>query len=297
VMGLGRCGMGVVWVLAMGQPALAQGFFGYVAVACGHDDPFDAVDKADYADEVAGFTNANHVCLPGDPALWAETLARTAAQFDPVLTVEGLFDFGPAGAGPDGAAAQALWVTFTQALADSGVPAERVFFYLADEPTLRGIPADQIARAGQIVHDTYPGARTMLVEAFAMTGPPPIPASVDFWGFDAYAVRDPAAEPLYGAFLNAARLGLRPGQRLFLVLDAQHTPVHAEAGLSAEDMADVARATYAYAVAQGDVAGMLGYTWAGGIDNLEERGVRDLPESVIAAHREIGRAILAGGLE
>jgi hypothetical protein len=45
------------------------------------------------------------------------------------------------------------------------------------------------------------------------------------------------------------------------------------------------------------VAGMLGYTWAGGIDNLEERGVRDLPDSVIDAHREIGRAILAGGLK
>ena len=130
-----------------------------------------------------------------------------------------------------------------------------------------------------------------------MEGPPPIPASVDYWGFDAYAVRDPGAEPLYTAFLNAARRGLRPGQRLFLVLDAQHTPVHAKEGLTAEDMAGVALATYAFAAAQGDVAGMLGYTWAGGIDNLEERGLRDLPDSVIAVHREIGWAILAGGLE
>jgi hypothetical protein len=287
----------LIGAMVMPGAAVAQGFFGYVAVSCAHDDPFDAGAKTDFADEVAGFTNANQVCLPGNPALWADTLARTAALFDPVLTVEGVFDFGPAGAGPDGPAARMLWATFTQALADSGVPAERVFFYLADEPTLRGIPADQIARAGDIVHATYPGARTMLVEAFRFEGPPAVPASVDYWGFDAYAVRDPAAEALYGAFLNAARLGLRPGQRLFLVLDAQHTPVHAAAGLTAEDMADVARATYTFARAQGDVAGMLGYTWAGGIDNLEERGVRDLPDSVIDAHREIGRAILAGGLK
>jgi hypothetical protein len=136
-----------------------------------------------------------------------------------------------------------------------------------------------------------------MVEAFRPAGPAPIPASVDYWGFDAYTVRDPAKERLYTAFLSAARLGMRPGQRVFLVLDAQHTPIHADAGLTVEDMADVARATYAFAQAEGDIAGILGYTWAGGIDNLEERGLRDLPQSVIAVHREIGRAILAGGLK
>jgi hypothetical protein len=276
----------------LGTPVRALEFFGYIAVSCDHDDPFDSVAKTDYADEVRGFTNANHVCLSGHPEDWAATLARTAAEFDPVISVEGLFDFGPAGGGPDGVAAQALWGLFRTALADSGVPPERLFFYLADEPTLRGIPLEQIGRAGEIIHRTYPGSRTMLVEAYREGGPPAIPASVDFWGFDAYAVPDPGAEPLYRAQLDAARRMLRPDQRIVLILDAQYTPTHAGAGLTAEAMADVARATFAFAKSQPDVAGMLGYTWAGGIDNLRERGLRDLPQSVRDAHMAIGREIL-----
>lgn len=283
----------VVWLAVFGGPALSLDFFGYVAVACGHDDPFDKTDKSDYSDEVAGFTNANHVCLPSNTSLWAKTLARTAAQYDPVLSVEVLFDFGPTGSGPDGAVSQALWKIFTKALADSGVPAERIFFYLADEPTLRGIPAEQIARASRIVKRHYPNARTMLVEAYREEGPLAVPASVDLLGFDAYAIADPGAEPLYVAYLNSMRRLMHPEQRLVIILDAQHTPVHANAGLSANDMGEVARATYAFAKAQPDVAGILGYTWAGGIDNLEERGVRDLPEPVRAIHEEIDRTILA----
>jgi hypothetical protein len=290
----GRALLAAVFLAAFNSPCFSLDFFGYVAVACGHDDPFDTTDKTDFSDEVVGFTNANHVCLPEDPALWSATLARTAAQYDPVLSVEGLFDFGPVGGGPDGAVSQQLWKTFTNALDQSGVPPERLYFYLADEPTLRGIPADQIARAGDIVHQTYPNARTMLVEAYRAEGPSPVAESVDFWGFDAYAIPDPGAEPLYLAYLNAARRLLHPGQRIVVILDAQHTPMHAQAGLSADDMADVALATYAFVRTQPDVAGILGYTWAGGIDNLEERGLRDLSPAVRAVHEQIGRDILVG---
>lgn len=284
----------IVGLLVLATQATALEFFGYVAVACGHDDPLDDSTRTDYSDEVAGFTNVNHVCLPADPLQWAGTLARTAAQYDPLLSVEGLFDFGPAGSGPDGDLAQGLWRTFTEALTESRVSPGQVIFYLADEPTLRGIPADQIARAGQIVHATYPDARTMLVEAYRAGGPGPIPDSVDLWGFDAYALRDPGAEPLYVAYLDAARALLQPRQRIVLVLDAQHTPTHAEAGLSETDMADVARATYAFARTRPEVAGMIGYLWAGGVDHAKEKGVRDLPDDVRAAHEEIGRSIVTG---
>ncbi|MGB8813330.1 MAG: hypothetical protein WCC57_09095 [Paracoccaceae bacterium] len=281
-------------LLLLAGPAQALEFFGYAAVSCGHDDPFDDDLKTDYSDEVAGFTNANHVCLPGNPALWAETLAMAAAQYDPVVLVDGLFDFGPNGAGPDGAAAQALWGLFRQALKKSGVPPERLFFYLADEPSLFGVPIGQVNRAGEIVHETYPGSRTLLIEAYDPDGAPAVPASVDYWGFDVYGVPDPAREPRYGAFLDQARATMHSGQKIVLVLDGNFTPYHAENGLSQGQMADVARAYYAFAVAQPDVAGMLGYVWAGGIDNLQELGVRDLPPEVRAAHQEIGRAILAG---
>lgn len=291
----GRALRGLVLLLMLGSPAQALEFFGYAGVSCGVDDPFDDSGKTDYADEVAGFTNANQLCLSGDPAEWPGQIAGAAALYDPVIVVEALFDFGPAGAGPDGAAARGMWAQFVAALGESGVPPERLFFYLADEPKWRGIPADQVNRAGEIVHETYPGGRTMLIEAYDPAGPRRVPASVDFWGFDVYGVADPAKKAKFGAFLFAARTTMHAGQKIVLVMDANFTPYHQKVGLTEAGMADVARAYYAFALAQPDVAGMLGYAWPGGIDNDQEKGARDLPPSVRAAHEEIGRAILAEG--
>jgi hypothetical protein len=59
-----NCFIVITALLGLPQMILAQPFFGYVAVACGHDDPFDVAAKTDDADEVAGFTKANHLCLP-----------------------------------------------------------------------------------------------------------------------------------------------------------------------------------------------------------------------------------------
>jgi len=277
--------------LATAGPTRAEvGFFGYVAVMCGHDDPGDSATLTDYSAEVAGFTNANHVCLPGDPAHWAEHIATAAARFRPILSVEPVFDL--TGDGPEGAAAAWFWDLLQRAITDSGIDPGQVIFYVADEPTLRGLDMERVNRAAGMLRTAYPAAEVLLVEACSMAGPPPVPPELTLWGFDCYTIPDPADSPAYMTYLSLSRSRLAAGQRLVLVMDASHTPGHLDAGLPLESMGDVALAYARLALAQPDIAGVIGYTWAGGIDSVDERGVRNMPDRVIAAHRQAGLILL-----
>ncbi len=280
----------IVAMLVAG-PALALEFFGYAAVACNLDDPFDRTDKTDYGDEMAGWTNANMVCLPDDSALWVDHIRRAVAQYRPILLVEPAFYFGPDRPGPDSDAARQLWRMVGDAIVASRVDPGRIIFYLADEPTLRGVPPAQIDTAEAMIRGRFPAAEIMLIEAYHAEGLPDIPASISLWGFDAITISDPLAEPLYAAYV-AFRAALRPGQRLVLVLDANHTPYHAAGGISLAQMGDVALAYERLAATLHDVAGMIGYTYTGGIDNDAERGLRDMPQTVQDTHHAMGRRLL-----
>ena len=277
------------------SPVLAQTdrLFGYVGVACGHDDPHDSSTLDDYTAEVASFTNLAHVCLSPDPAVTADRLQRvTATGGTALLAVEPVL-FAQAATGltpnPDRAT---LWPLVQQAITTSGVGLDQILFYVVDEPTLRGLPLPDLSDAIAFLHQTYPTARTLVIEAYDAAGPTPILPQIDYWGFDAYGVPDPSAEPLYTTYLDRALALLGPDQRFMVVMDAMHTPIHADLGITLEGMADVARAYLALATSRPDIAGIIGYAWVGGIDGLHERGVRDLPPAVQAAHREIGLAWL-----
>ena len=265
--------------------------FGYAAVSCGLDDPHDTTDRVDYADEVADFTTANQVCITADADETAARLARTAALFTPVFYIEPVFfSQSPRRLRPN-PDADALWEYTVATIAASDVPADDLIFYLVDEPTLRRLPLSAVSAAARVIKGTFPNARILMIEAFAPDDPVAIPAGVDIWGFNTYALRDPAADPAFIRQLTSARAALGPRQSLALIMDAQYTPVHAAAGLTEADMADVARAYARLARSTPEVSIMLGYTWAGGIDGPWEKGLRDLPQPVIAAHRQIGRAL------
>ncbi len=221
-------------------------WFGYTGIDCGLDDPHDATAITDYSDEVAGFTNLSHICLDPDPTVTATRLRNAVAHgFTPLLHVEpAFFDMTPDGLRPS-PEAPALWMLVTQAITESTVPASDILFYLVDEPVLRKLPPADLAAAADTLRQTYPEARVMVIDAYDPGGPRPVPPQIDYWGFDAYAVPDPGAEPLYTAYLDRARAGMTPDQHLVLVMDAMHTPVHAEAGITEAGMAEVARAYYA----------------------------------------------------
>ncbi len=269
-------------------------YFGYAGVVCDLDDPWDDTDKIDYSDEVAGFTNANQVCVTGDMKALEERLRNAARQFTPVFYLEPVFFAQQGDRLAPNPQARDWWQRVRRAIVASGVSPDDMVFYLVDEPEFRGLPLSDVSTAAGMVRESYPAARIMMIAAYRK-GQVAIPPEVDLWGFDAYAVPDPAAEPLYMAHLEKAAAQLRHHQRLVLVLDANHTPYHRANGLAEKDMAAVARAYFALAQSRDDVEMLLGYTWAGGIDNDSEKGVRDLPPPVIDAHRKIGRAIVGDG--
>ena len=273
-------------------PSTGPRLFGYSAISCGLDDPHDEELKTDYADEVAGFTNANQICVSGDVDEMARRLHAVPSGSTAILYVEPVFFTFDDSRGTSGAAIEEQWLLVRRAISKSGISPGDVVFYLVDEPTLRGLPLADVTAAATRIRRDYPGARTLMIEAYGGPTGPTIPAAVTYWGFDAYGIRDPAAEPRYTSYLDQAAARLRPGQSLVLVMDATYTPAHRSAGLTEVDMADVARNYLALARSRTDVSIMLAYSWAGGIDNQSEKGVRDMDPTVAAAHREIGRAIV-----
>lgn len=272
-----------IWA-ALGNMAMAGPIaFGFVAVMCGHDDPHDAEARTDYSGEVAGWTSLNHVCLD-TPAESTRRLAATRGRFTALLHVEPVFFEGGMRLRWQ-AAAGALWPVYAEAIRAAGVTP---VFYLADEPQLRGLDPALLSRAAQMIRDTFPEARIAVVEAYLPDEPLIIPPEIDLWGFNAYALRDPGADPGYLAQLGRAETALAPHQSLILVADAVFTPVHARAGLRPGDMAEVALAYERLARARPRIAAMIGYTWAGGIDGPEEFGARDLPAEVRETWKAIG---------
>lgn len=267
-------------------------YFGYSAIACDHDDPLDNEVKIDYSDEVSGFTNANQVCVTGDFDALATRLSETAAQYTPVFYIEPVFFQLNGTQLEENPNSAILWNGVKQAITNSGVSPDELIFYIVDEPTHRGLDLSHVATAIDVVKTEYPNSKIMMIEAYHGPNAPTILAQVDLWGFNAYTIEDPAEEPLYTNYLDMASERLEDHQSLVMIMDANHTPIHEQAGLSETDMADVATNYLNLAQSRTDISMVLGYTWAGGIDHLDEKGIRNLPESVQERHREIGRLIL-----
>ena len=202
-----------------------------------------------------------------------------------------LFDFHPLAVTPSPARDQ-LWPLVTAAIAQSGVPSDRIILYIVDEPALRKLPLAAVEEAITYVRRSLPGIRTMAIDYRGATYGR-IPKGLSYWGFFDYFHRDPGAAPGYVAALDRASVLLGPDQRLVLVMDAHIMWMHGERGLGPADMADIARACGALAVGRRDVAVVMAYVWAGGIDSDGELGVRDMGPVVRQAHREVGLALIA----
>ncbi len=260
---------------------------------CGLDDRHtpDVIEDG-YTAEVAGFTNLNMACVHEDPAVTATRIRRLAeAGGDVLLNVQAaLFEDRGQRLVPS-PARDLLWPLVTAGIAQSGVPVERIVLYVVDEPALRRLPLADLEDALRFVKRTWPAIRTMAVDALDQPYPAP-PSGLTYWGFFDYFHRDPAKVPEYVAALGRASAALRPDQGLVMVVDATHFWLHGEKGLAPEDMADVARAYADLALSRDDIAVVMAYSWVGGIDDVSELGVRDMPPEVAQAHREIGLRLL-----
>lgn len=280
-------------MVALPARAEVARLFGYVGIECGLDDGRTAdVVEDGYTAEVTAFSNLNMVCVSEDPALTAARMQRVARAGDTVLlnVQPALFDFHPLQVTPSPVRDQ-LWPLVVEGIRQSGVPAQDIILYVVDESALRKLPLAAVEDAIAYVRQTYPGIRTMAIDYRDATYGV-IPEGLTYWGFFDYFHRDPAAVPAYVAALDRASAMLGPGQGLVMVMDAHLMWMHEERGFVPDDMAAIARAYGALALARPDVAVVMAYTWAGGIDYEGEQGVRDMGPAVVQAHREVGLALI-----
>jgi hypothetical protein len=281
--------------LALATPACADAprYFGYSAIECGLDDIWTKDTTEDgYTSEVAAFTNLNMACVHEDPAVTAERIRRLDhAGSEIILNVQAaLFDWQGTKVIPS-PARDLLWPLVVEGIRQSGVSPDRIILYLIDEPALSQLPTAEVTAAATFVRTTYPGVRTMSIDALIGLYPH-VPPGLTYWGFDAYFHRDPAKSPEFVAALDRASAQMDPDQHLVLIVDATHFWLHDQNGFSPEDMGEVARNYAKLALARSDIDAVIAHSWVGGIDDTSEMGVRDMPLSVQQAHREVGRLLL-----
>ena len=286
-----------------GGPAVGNvRFFGFAAVDCGYDDPLDTSTITNYLDEVSGFTNTAHVCVasPTDD-LHARLTRAAAAGVRGLLDINALVFHSVAGASSanpalrlalrsDAASRLASFFTLNATVLD----AQHVLaLYVADEPAWNGMTMADLQAGVDLVRakSTLPIA---LVEAGAALGHLVVPAAVDLLGADRYDTADPEMDATWRADVTTLlALRSRPEQRLLLVMDTQWRTYYGAAGIQPEGMAFVAQSTLRVAVQTPEVVGVLGYLWPGGFDLPDQKGARELPESVQAVYRDIGHAVMA----
>ncbi len=280
------------------QPAVKH--FGYALIDCGYDDPLDQTIKKNYVTEVAAFTNIGHMCVfdSSDVIVSRLDLMSENAMLA-FLSVEAIF-FHSTPSNSTGSGSKfklrtdykARWAQFIQ-VNNLAQHIDKIgAFYVADEPFWNGLSYDELKIATDTIKASFPTSLTLLIEAYATLPELKVPQSVDLIGFDHYAIPDPESDATFMseiALLKSKRSA--PWQKIVLVMDAQWLPFYGTAGFPEEHMSKVAKSYYNIALSDPDVKALIGYTWPGGLDSAEQKGLRNLPQSVINEHKRIGKLI------
>lgn len=165
-------------------------------------------------------------------------------------------------------------------------------FYVVDEPVWNGISFSELKLAADAIKASFPSVPTAFVEAPGGLDTLQVPPSMDWIGFDHYAIPRPETDSTFKQELSLLKSKRSlASQRIVLVMDAQWLPFYGEAGYSESDMASVATSYFNLAQSDPEIIGILGYLWPGGFDDPRQKGARNLPQSVIDEHRRIGELV------
>lgn len=280
------------------EPSLR--YFGYALVDCGFDDPLDTKAQTNYVAEVAAFSNIAQMCV-FDPA---ENIAdrldlMSESGVKALLSVQAIFFVGT----PDTTQGsgmnfdlhpqyQSRWDSFVRINTLDQRSSMLAAFYVADEPVWNGISSAELTIAADVIEASFPSVPTAIVEAPGGIDALQVPASIDWIGFDQYAIPAPDADPGFRKLLALMKSKRsRESQKIVLIMDAQWLPFYGDAGYSASDMAAVATSYYDLALSDPEIIGIIGYLWPGGLDDPRQKGTRNLPQRVIDEHRRIGKLI------
>jgi hypothetical protein len=274
------------------------GYFGFAAVDCGWDDPSDSIVKTNYLDEVASFTNIAQMCVYSSDDAIGNRIARfNQSGVKAILHIESiLFEHGQ-GTSPSGGKkvilrsnAETEWMKFVNLNRNDLNPSSVAALYIADEPAWNGVSPEDFTRALQIVKTALPDIPTMAIEASQAVNQIMIPKELDWVGFDYYGSIDPEHDPVNLGFLNKVSTARsRADQKIVIIANTQWLPYfQSDADISPSDMEGVINSYYNLAASYPDVVALVGYTWAGGLDDPKHLGARSIPANVQQAMRTIG---------
>ena len=276
-------------------------YFGFALVDCGWDDPNDSNIKTDYLDEVASFTNIAQMCVYSSDDAIGNRIARfNQAGVKAILHIESiLFERGQ-DTSPSGdkrailrSNAETELMKFVSLNRDFLIPGSVAALYIADEPVWNGVSSSDFTRALQIVKKALPDIPTMAIEAYTVVNQIMIPQELDWVGFDRYDTIDPEHDAAWLADLNKVSTARsRSDQKIVIVASTQWLPYYqSDAGISPSDMEAIVNSYNRIAASYPNVVALLGYTWAGGLDDQKQLGARSLPPNVKQSLRTIGLQI------
>ncbi|MBI3035757.1 hypothetical protein HYY71_05540 [Candidatus Woesearchaeota archaeon] len=279
--------------------------FGYGFVDCGINNN----GVTNYITEVSPFTNIADICA-SQPWDNIESRINLMSQNDvkPIIFVQSIFfDSAQTGAQlntnvPFGGSGKRSflrsdylnrWNTFVSNNNLNAYASKIQAFYLFDEPTWNGLQFDSLKTAADAIKAYFPTTPILIIEGWPSVRELRVPASVDWIGFDRYAVRNPMTDAAYQneyAILKSKRS--TPNQKIMIVMDGSwYASAHGAAGISQSDMAQVAANYYNLAQSDPDVIAIGTFLWPNGLDPADRVGSRSLPQNVKDEHRRIGQLI------
>lgn len=276
-------------------------YFGYALTDVGWDDPNDAINKTNYIDEVAAFTNIADLLVTSPEDNIKEHLAlMNRHQIKAILHLSHLF-FKQTGTGgklsghlynlrPD---YKQRWNTFIKI---NNLNKNNSFiqaFYIGEEPTWNGISYEDLKSVSDYIKSTIPQIPILIIEASPAIDKLRIPTSVDWIGFDHYFIKKPDTDKIFLSELALLKSKhSSPTQKTVLVMDAHHiASVHGAYNISENDMKDIATRYYNLAKADLNTVALIAYFWPGGFDNPASKGSRNLPKNIRDEHIRIGKEI------
>ncbi len=267
-------------------PSSGLRYYGYYAARLAGDS---------HLAEVAGRSNLNWVNISDVDGYDSGVLAGCAPSSCVVYTGNEFFSCDSSGVNchlyPDYAA---RWAKLAAAARPylSGIAA----FYVLDEPQWRGATSAEVATSAQLIKQTFPGTKVMMIEAGPEITPSlTIPASVDWVGFDWYCQPFTTIEQKLATLQSLLPAG--SGQRIFLM--PEDAPLSACAGVTGHKTdSDIAALQWDYfnlAEQNPRVIGLMNFgfwtspAWTGSGGT----GASSLPLTVDANERVAARVLAA----
>ncbi len=287
---------------AIGQSAPPHlKYFGYALVDALWDDPHDIAATTNYIAEVDSFSNIAQLGVYNyTDTIISRTNLMNIHCVKPFLSIQSVCYYEVDTLASSGhhfklyPNFKARWNSFKSTNLSILHSSKIAAFYVADEPVWNGISFSELDTVCQMIKSDFPNIPLMFVEAYPVLNSLSVPTSVDWVGFDRYEIFDPTTSTLFLNNLNTLKSKLSTAsQKIFLVIDDQWLPFYGAAGFTPDTIRYIVQNYYNLAASDTSIIGLIGYLWAGGLDDPGQLGVRDMPQSVINKNVEIGRMIKA----